>query len=115
MKLAVTATDDKVNRLTLEGTLAPLPGTIPQAPLGQLPGSARAAHDVLLDLQRVDYINSAGISWLIQAHKQVASEGGQLVLHSLSAPVARTLDLVRLSSVLTIAPDEPSALARVGR
>jgi anti-anti-sigma factor len=66
---------------------------------------------VLLDLSRTDYINSTGISWLIQAHKQLGKMGGVLVLHSLSPQVRSALELVNLLSVFKVAADRTAALA----
>jgi anti-anti-sigma factor len=69
----------------------------------------------LLDLAGIDYINSTGLSWLILAHQRLARAGGRLVLHSLSEPVAATLELVNLTSLLCVVPDEAAALARARR
>src|SRR5579884_2677924 len=115
MKLSVVSRDDRVVRLACEGKLAPLPGTVPPNPLGDLLGTPRPGQAVLLDLSRANYINSSGISWLIQAHKQVDDGGGQLVLHSLSPQVRRALELVRLNGVFKVAADEPAALAHLTR
>jgi anti-sigma B factor antagonist len=107
MKLNVVSQDDQSIHLACEGDLVlpmasgridPLAGVLP-------PGTCPAT--VLLDLSKVGYINSTGISWLVQAHQRVQQGGGRLVLHSVQPFVRGVLDLMRLDSVLNLAADEP--------
>ncbi len=114
MKLSVVGQDERVVDLACEGKIAPLPTHLRGDPLTGFLDQARPGRAVLLDLSRSDYINSTGISWLIQAHKQLSRAGGQLVLHSLTSQVREALDLVDLSTVFKVAPDRSAALAALG-
>ncbi|HZY85885.1 MAG TPA: STAS domain-containing protein [Gemmataceae bacterium] len=113
MKLNVVARDDQSIHLACEGDLV-LPMAVRTDPLAGVlpPGPYPAA--VLLDLSKVGYINSTGISWLVQAHQRVQQDGGRLVLHSVQPFVRGVLDLMRLGSVLNLAADEPAARALPG-
>ena len=109
MKLSVVFQDERSIHLACEGDLT-LPAAAPRAdPLaGVLPGGPCPAL-VLLDLSKVGYINSTGISWLVVSHRRVEQDGGRLVLHSAQPFVRGVLDLMQLSTVLHLAADEPAA------
>jgi anti-anti-sigma factor len=111
MKLNLLGRTDQVVDLACEGALTPLPTQLRSEPLTESLGPAPPGLAVLLDLSRTDYINSTGISWLIQAHKQLKKAGGRLVLHSLAPQVREALDTVNLSSILRVVPDRAAALA----
>jgi len=65
---------------------------------------------ILLDLERVDYVDSAGIGELVRSHATVRSHGGQLKLVRPSAGVLRLLQMTKLNKVFEIAPDQATAL-----
>jgi anti-sigma B factor antagonist len=70
----------------------------------------RGQNRILLDLGRVDYIDSSGLGELVRSHAAVRSRGGQLKLVRPSAGVHQLLRLTKLDQVFEIAPDEYSAL-----
>lgn len=57
---------------------------------------------LLIELQGVDFIDSAGIGALLSAHKRTQSAGGRVVLCAPSDTVQRTLQLMRLDNVLPV-------------
>jgi anti-anti-sigma factor len=114
MKLNVLERTERVVDLSCEGELAPLPTHLRPEPLAEFLGPAPPGQTVLLDLSLTDYINSTGISWLIQAHKQLGKGGGRLVLHSPTPRVQEALDLVNLSTLFQVSQDRATALARLG-
>jgi anti-anti-sigma factor len=74
-------------------------------PLARLLGSAIYARRVLLNLERVTFLDTSGISWLLSLNGQFKKEGGTLVLHSIP-PLARVvIQLLHLDRVLPMAPD----------
>jgi anti-anti-sigma factor len=114
MQLNVVAQDDQSIHLACEGDLV-LPMTTARAdPLAGVLPPGRCPATVLLDLSKVGYINSTGINWLVLAHQRVQQGGGRFVLHSVQPFVRGVLDLMRLSSVLNLAADEPEARPRPG-
>lgn len=93
-------------------------GRIMHSQFGEEPDSLRMltgpngyARRVLVSLEQVRYIDSAGIGWLLSSHKRFQKGGGKLVLHSVPESVMATLKVLRLDTILNIAPDETAALA----
>jgi anti-anti-sigma factor len=81
--------------------------------LPALTGPAGYTGKTVLGLERVDFIDSAGIGWLLANHKRFKHAGGMLVLHSVPEPILLTLKLLRLNAVLQIAEDEEQAMEMV--
>lgn len=69
---------------------------------------------IVLDLERVGYISSAGLRVFIVAGKLLADRAGQLVLAGLSSENLRLFDLSGFSGLFTIAADRSGAIARFG-
>jgi len=67
---------------------------------------------VLLNLEKLDFLDSAGLGELVRAHVAVRSRGGQLTLVSPSKNVYQLLHVTKVDRVFDIAPDELSALQR---
>jgi len=67
------------------------------------------AQNVLLDLSDCERIDSAGVSWLIRFHKRCTEAGGRLILHSLPPMVVKTLKLLNMGLLLSIADNEQGA------
>jgi anti-sigma B factor antagonist len=67
---------------------------------------------VAVNLAGVSYIDSSGIGSLVRAFTQVKKSGGRCTFFSPTKPVLQLIHMVRLDSVLDIADDEASALAR---
>src|SRR5262249_32188221 len=109
MKLTMISRDERIVRLACEGHL-----TAPSldGESDPLEGALRPEdfrRTVLIDLGRSRYINSSGISWLIESQRRFRTAGGRLVLHSLTAPVSTVARLTHLESVLPLAADEGAA------
>ena len=66
---------------------------------------------IILDLNDVDFIDSAGLGELVRSHAAVRSRGGQLKLVNPSASVWDLLKITKLDQVFDIPPDEATALA----
>ena len=80
-------------------------------PLPTLAGAEGYARKVLLSLERVEFIDSAGIGWLLASHKRFKKAGGMLVLHSIPEQIMLTIKLLRLNSILNLAEDDAAASA----
>ena len=73
-----------------------------------------AAHGgLVLDFQRVTFIDSAVLKELLRARVELADRGARLVLAGVPAPVRRLLDLTRTSELFEEAPDVHTALKRL--
>lgn len=66
--------------------------------------------DVLLSLEETEFIDSSGLSWLLECHQKFRQAGGRLIVHSAPPSVMDTLMVMRLELVLHLAPDEKAAL-----
>jgi stage II sporulation protein AA (anti-sigma F factor antagonist) len=88
--------------LTGEVDMASVP--IVHERLGEIAGKVRG--DLVIDLGLVTFLDSAGLSFLVTAHQQLASQGGRLVVFAPTPQVRRLFDVSALSSYLVIMPEE---------
>lgn len=68
----------------------------------------------LVDLSAVSFVASMGLRLLISTARSLAQKGGQLVLFGANELVQGVFDDAALDQILTIVPDEATALAVVG-
>lgn len=69
---------------------------------------------VLVDLSKVNYIDSSGIASLVESLQMARKGGGNLVLVSVSEAALRVLELARLDKVFTICLSIDDGLSQVG-
>lgn len=65
--------------------------------------------DVVVDLSSINYIDSASVASLVEAHAAARKSGKDFSLLHVSAPVMRILRLARLERVFTIIDGTPEA------
>jgi anti-anti-sigma factor len=72
---------------------------------------------VLVDLSRLDAIDSSGFAWLIRNQLRMRREGGQMILHSASTDLREVMSRLKMELLFPIAKDRESArrLARAKR
>lgn len=58
--------------------------------------------DVVVDLDQLDYVSSAGLRILLGAHKKCMAGGGTLRIRNLKNDVAEVFDITGFSSVLNV-------------
>jgi anti-anti-sigma factor len=75
------------------------------SPFEQILGGQWAGQRVLLNMEFVSYIDSAGIGWLIGTQKQFRGAGGFLVMHSVQPAVKNVLNLLKIERVVPTAAD----------
>lgn len=56
--------------------------------------------NIVFDLRDMTYIDSSGFRVLLQAQNRVAEKGGHIALVSLTAPVERVFNLLRLTELI---------------
>lgn len=66
------------------------------------------ARQVTLDLARLAFIDSSGLSALVATLKRYRAAGGEVVLRSPTAATAKVLEICGLSQVFTIEAQPPS-------
>lgn len=72
---------------------------------------SRPADCLVLNLSRVNYIDSAGLSVLLSANKGMRRIGGKVKLYGLQPRVAAVLEVTRLSEMFEVCEDPPPAVA----
>lgn len=68
------------------------------------------AHDMLIDLKEVRFIDSSGLGVLVSGFKNASTRQGSLKLCSLQAQVKSMFELTRLHRVFDIFPSVDEAL-----
>jgi anti-anti-sigma factor len=66
----------------------------------------------VIDLSRIDFIDSSGLGAFVQLAKQCNESGSQFLVVG-NARVVQTVKLVRLEEFLHLQPDLESALGRL--
>jgi stage II sporulation protein AA (anti-sigma F factor antagonist) len=69
---------------------------------------------LVLDMEQVEYISSAGLRSLLVLAKTVKSAGGALVLCSLAPAVHEVMTISGFDSILALAGNRADALERLG-
>lgn len=110
MKLALLPLqNDDVVRVQCDGNVG-LESRSPQDdPLRELLGPYCYTLKVLLDLEKVQSVDTTGLTWLIQEHKKFQQAGGKFILYSVPPLVTQVLDFLRLTPHLPIAASEEAA------
>ena len=72
------------------------------------------AHNVLIDLSPVVYVDSASIGCLMDLYRQSTAAGGTLKLASVQKRVETMLTMTGAQHFIEIHGDEPGALAAFG-
>jgi anti-sigma B factor antagonist len=70
---------------------------------------------VVIDMTGVDFIDSTGLSVLLNALRRVTRQQGTLALAVNNPTVLRLFEITRLDSTFDILPDRDAAIARVRR
>jgi len=68
---------------------------------------------VRLDLQEITFVDSTGLSVLIEALRRLREKGGHLTLANLRPQTRKVFDIVGLSTIFDIRPEPISAVAGV--
>ena len=111
MKLALLPSEPGLTHIQCIGEITQHALWESDDPLEKLLGPSGFGGKVLVDLEQVDYIDSAGVGWLITCHKQFRDAGGILVLHSIPIQVHQIFQLLQMHKVLNLAKDLAAAAA----
>jgi len=65
---------------------------------------------MLLNFERLSYINSIGLRVILVVAKQLRRNEGKLRICSLNEPVREVFDITGFSTILTVEESEPAAL-----
>ena len=68
---------------------------------------------VVVDLQKVSYIDSSGLVTLVEMLKKMKAQGGSLGLSGLSDKVRSLFEITKLDKLFVISPNQQEALAKI--
>ena len=71
---------------------------------------ASGATRIVVNLEHVDYVDSAGLGALIEAHRKTKEKGGRLLLCHMRPKLKRALELSRLLPIFETSPTEAAAV-----
>jgi len=66
---------------------------------------------MILNMERVDFINSSGLGALVSILKEVRNSQGSMKLTNLAPYVKEIFDITQLTNIFDIFPDEKQALS----
>ena len=111
MRLTPQENESGLQRLLCEGQISQTDFPPGDDPLVQALGADCYRCRVLINLERVEYLDSSGVRWLIASHKRFRECGGRLVLHSTPPLVDHVFKLLKMQLVLHIEENEAAARA----
>ncbi len=104
-----TRTLDGVSVLDLEGEIDLYRSPEVREELGRLIAAKRTA--LVINFQKVAYIDSSGLATVIDAFQKMRGYGGKLALASLTKPVRSVFEVARLDQFFKIFDEETAAVA----
>ncbi len=110
MKVDCTEQDGFVN-VNVEGRIVHGEVDMSDDPLKARLGADVYKKKLLVNLEKTDFVDSAGISWLLIIHKRCREAGGTMVIHSITPMVRQVLNVLRLDHVFHLADDAAAAQA----
>ncbi len=84
-------------------------GALRDQMLAEIEGGARV---IVVDLAGVRYVDSSGLSSLVNVATSLEKSGGHVVLCSLDPSVRKVLEMTRLTEYFVITDDQESALVK---
>jgi anti-sigma B factor antagonist len=105
--MQVTAVDDKITKVTLNGRLDTLGvGQIETRFVATLVPGGKSA---IVDLSGVEFVASLGIRMLISVARGLRQRQAKLAIYNVPPLVQATFDIVALSQIIPIGTDEDDA------
>lgn len=114
MKLNVVSIDKGLVRIHADGEITSQDfGPDARSAFEAVLGAGWAAHQVVLDMGGVPYLDSSAIGWLMTSRREFERAGGLVVLHSVQPRVRQIFDLLRVGKAVPVVEDEAAALTVV--
>lgn len=85
--------------------------TAPSVRAALVEAAGAGKHDLVVDLTRVEFLDSTGLGALIGAHRRAIENGGAVRLAVGDGPIARLLNITGLMRVFPVFATLPDALA----
>ena len=75
--------------------------------------NAEGARNIIMDLSKVNYIDSSGLSAILVANRLCKNHNGSFVLTGLQPPVKKLIEISQLQSILNVVPTLSEAIDMV--
>jgi anti-anti-sigma factor len=72
-------------------------------------GEGWPTNNIILSLEKITFMDSSAIGWLIDSQRKSKAAGGKIVLHSAPPRVRDVFDLLKMRAILNLLEDEPAA------
>jgi stage II sporulation protein AA (anti-sigma F factor antagonist) len=82
-------------------------------PLENVLGPSAFTRKVVLNMERVSFLDSSGLGWLVTCHKRFAQQGGRAVLCAIPPRILQMMQFCHLDQLFTITEDEAAARAKI--
>lgn len=69
---------------------------------------------MIVNVEKVSFMDSSGIGVLLGRYKEVVQLGGEMVICSITDPIQRIFDLSGLFKIIRLQEDEEDALSTLG-
>ena len=110
MQLSINKDDGNIAQVSVSGRVTQDELTKVPRPLRKLLGDDISSRRVLLNMNDTEFLDSSGVSWLLDTHKRFQEDGGRLVLVEVPQVVMNVIKVLRMNLVLNIAENERKAL-----
>ena len=111
MKIELKKNEQGLDFVTLQGDLDFHSSPELRAELAKL--SEKQVSAILVDLKKVNYIDSSGLATFVELFQKMKRYGGKLILFNLSQGVRSVFEIAKLDSIFHLAKTEKEALAAV--
>ena len=109
VKVQIKNTAQSIELVTLQGDLDF--HSSPELREELLKLADRKASKILVDLKKVDYVDSSGLAAFVELFQQMKRYNGQLVLFNLSDGVRDIFQIAKLDSIFRLAQSEKEAMS----
>lgn len=114
IKIKQRTLDGDVAVLRLEGKLSGLEGRgLIQDRLKKINQDTKEVKNIILDLEKVSWIDSTGLGELIASLSSVKKNGGNMVLANIPGPVNSLLSMTNLNQIFDTYENIDTALAEL--
>ncbi len=70
---------------------------------------------IVLDMEKLEYINSAGIGIVVDTFKKFRDHEGRMILSGLSAELLKLFEMTKLNRFIEIYPNTEEAISKAGQ
>lgn len=69
---------------------------------------------LVLNLEKLSFMDSSGLGVILGRYKLITTNGGEMVVCSITPPIKRLLEMAGLFKIIRLADNEPTALETLG-